>query len=244
MLPPQGEFSIGANALLHTSAGITAGGSASLPGLSSPIGDPTTLVPPSAPLIDNPFAALAGVPPGMKFPPVMQLPHTQQSKPKPLLQKALPLIHLISVWCLLAYFVLFVEPKTYAQANVVLDAGADGSLKWNSVFLWKRWSELAQRQTLSKGLTTFRLQIVPFFWAFTTLEIILHSLRFLAGFDAVQPPSIIALALPQLPPPFPSIIINFLKYLQMGSLFLDDLSGIVVGIGCIIYFSGWFTGSS
>jgi hypothetical protein len=61
--------------------------------------------------------------------------------------------------------------------------------------------------------------------------------------DAVQPPSIVALVLPHLPPPFPSIIINSLKYLQMGSLFLDDLSGIVVGIGFVIYFSGWF-GSS
>lgn len=168
MLPPQGEFSIGANALLHTSAGTTAGGSASLPGLSSPIGDPTILVDPSAPLIDNPFAALTGsLPPGMKFSPAMQLPQTQQPKPKSALQKALPLIHLISVWFLLAYFVLFVEPKTYVQANVpVLGAEANRSLKWNSVFLWRRWSDLAQGQTLSKGLTTFRLQIVVYKFSF------------------------------------------------------------------------------
>jgi hypothetical protein len=102
----------------------------------------------------------------------------------------------------------------------------------------------------------------PFFWAFTTLEIILHSMRFFAGFvchpisfstsstlnqwfpGCRTTTSIVALALPHLPPPFPSIIINSLKYLQMGSLFLDDLSGIVVGIGFIIYFSGWFGASS
>ena len=62
--------------------------------------------------------------------------------------------------------------------------------------------------------------------------------------DTVQPPSLVALALPHLPPPFPSIIVNSLKYLQMGSLFLDDLSGVVVGIGFIIYFSGWLAGSN
>ena len=37
---------------------------------------------------------------------------------------------------------------------------------------------------------------------------------------------------------------NALKYLQMGSLFLDDLSGLIVGIGFIIMFSGWFSQGS
>ena len=193
MLPPQGEFSIGANALLHTSAGKTTRSNASLPGLSSPIGDPTSLVDPSAPLIDNPFAALMD-PSGLKFSPMTQLPHTQLPKPKPVLQKALPLIHLISVWCLLAYFVLFVEPKTYAQANVpVLGAGTEGSLKRDSVFLWRRWSELAQGQTLGKGLTTFRLQIVvnKFFSSLFTCRF--NVTAFFLGFhDARNHPPLIA----------------------------------------------------
>jgi len=54
---------------------------------------------------------------------------------------------------------------------------------------------------------------------------------------------LLAMALPHLPPPFPSIIVNSLKYMQMGSLFLDDLAGLVVGIGFIVYFSGWFAPS-
>lgn len=58
--------------------------------------------------------------------------------------------------------------------------------------------------------------------------------------DAVQPPTLLAFALPHLPPPLPSLIVNGLKYLQMGSLFLDDLSGLVVGLGFIVWFSGWF----
>jgi hypothetical protein len=58
--------------------------------------------------------------------------------------------------------------------------------------------------------------------------------------DAVQPPTLIALALPHLPPTVSSVIVNALKYVQMGSLFLDDLSGVVVGLGFIVVFSGWF----
>ena len=58
--------------------------------------------------------------------------------------------------------------------------------------------------------------------------------------DAVQPPALLALALPHLPPPFPSVIMNVIKYMQMGSVFLDDLAGLVVGIGFIIYFAGLF----
>jgi len=35
---------------------------------------------------------------------------------------------------------------------------------------------------------------------------------------------------------------NGLKYMQMGGLFLDDLAGIVVGLGFVVYFSGWVKG--
>lgn len=58
--------------------------------------------------------------------------------------------------------------------------------------------------------------------------------------DTVQPPTLLAILLPHLPPPLPSIVMNGLKYLQMGSLFLDDLAGLLVGMGFIVMFSGWF----
>jgi hypothetical protein len=58
--------------------------------------------------------------------------------------------------------------------------------------------------------------------------------------DTVQPPALLALALPHFPPPIPSIIMNVMKYMQMGSVFLDDLAGLVVGIGFIVYFAGLF----
>jgi len=107
--------------------------------------------------------------------------------------------------------------------------------------LWRRWANLGRGSpALVDTLERFRVQIVPFFWAFTTLQIALHSLRIVSGFDSVQPPTLLAMVLPHLPSPLPSIITNGLKYMQMGSLFLDDLAGLIVGLGFIVYFSGWF----
>ena len=57
--------------------------------------------------------------------------------------------------------------------------------------------------------------------------------------DTVQPPMLIAFALPHLPPTVSSLVMTTLKYLQLGSLFLDDLSGLVVGLGFIVSFSRW-----
>jgi GET complex subunit GET2 len=53
---------------------------------------------------------------------------------------------------------------------------------------------------------------------------------------------LVALMLPHLPPPFPSIILNVLKYFQIGNLFLDDVAGLVVGVGFLVLFAGWLAG--
>jgi len=228
------------------------------PSQPSPFGEPQD----PFPQMDNPLAALLGGPqagagggggagmfppfggPGMsmmgmdgKFPaaPGMGM---EPPKEKTKLQKAMPLLHLVAMWCLLAYFVLWAEPKAYGEAVGV----AEGE---GAVSLWRRWAELGRKNPVAlEAMQTFRIQVVPFFWAFTTLQIVLHSLRIFSGFDAVQPPTLLALALPHLPQPLPSLIINGLKYMQMGSLFLDDLSGIVVGTGLIIYFSGWLASNA
>ncbi|KAF8816710.1 hypothetical protein BYT27DRAFT_7333322 [Phlegmacium glaucopus] len=210
---------------------------------SSPIGEPSILDP-SLPPIDNPFAALlaaqTGGGSGGDFvspfgPRVTGMGNNDVPEPTKL-QKAMPLLHILAMWCLLAYFVLWAEPHMHSAVNGEDDGGAVG--------LWRRWAELGRHSPLLENVTqAFRIQLVPFFWAFTTLQIALHSLRIFSGFNSVQPPMLLAMTLPHLPPPFPSIIINSLKYMQMGSLFLDDLAGLVVGIGFIIYFSGWFTQS-
>ncbi|KII94450.1 hypothetical protein PLICRDRAFT_50417 [Plicaturopsis crispa FD-325 SS-3] len=147
-------------------------------------------------------------------------------KPRTRLQKLMPLIHLASFWSLLVFFAFWKEPEVFSVTHG--DLGAEGR--------WARWGELSWTKPNAAGV-----QFVPFFWAFITLEIAFHSLRIFSGFDAVAPPMLLSLALPYLPPPLPSIITNGLKYLQMGSLFLDDLAGLVFGLGVIVLVASWVT---
>lgn len=50
---------------------------------------------------------------------------------------------------------------------------------------------------------------------------------------------LLALALPHLPPPLPAVITNGLKYLQIGGVFLDDISALIVGVGFLIWVANW-----
>lgn len=132
---------------------------------SSPIGEPSIPLDPSLPPMDNPFAALlgpqagAGAGAGM-FPPFgpgmagMVPGAMEEAKPKTKLQKALPLLHLIAMWCLLAYFVLWAEPKVYREAT-----GED--VRMSAVGLFKRWSALGtQSPLLSNANQMFRIHAV------------------------------------------------------------------------------------
>ena len=54
-----------------------------------------------------------------------------------LLQKLLPVVHLIAGWALLAYFVMWKEPQAFeAQPHT---SAAEGSA-------WRRWAELGWRR--------------------------------------------------------------------------------------------------
>lgn len=50
---------------------------------------------------------------------------------------------------------------------------------------------------------------------------------------------LLSFVLPHLPPPIPSIIVNGLKYLQIGGVFFDDVAGLLVALGFLIWFSSW-----
>jgi hypothetical protein len=68
------------------------------------------------------------------------------------LQKIMPLLHILAVWCLLAYFVLLAEPQMYNAVNRE-DEGAVG--------LWRRWAELGRQSPLVENITqAFRVQLV------------------------------------------------------------------------------------
>jgi hypothetical protein len=49
---------------------------------------------------------------------------------------------------------------------------------------------------------------------------------------------LLSLALPHLPAPIPSLILNGMKYSQMFSVILDDVAGLVVTLGLLIWVAG------
>jgi len=59
-------------------------------------------------------------------------------KPPTRVQKWMPLFHLMCMWCLLAFFVLWKEPQVFVEKT----AGAV------EVALWKRWPRLMTQATL------------------------------------------------------------------------------------------------
>jgi len=61
--------------------------------------------------------------------------HTEtDAKPKTTIQKLLPLIHVISVWALVAFFILWREPEAFRDHPVVVSPGD----------IWHRWARLAR----------------------------------------------------------------------------------------------------
>ncbi|KAJ7431512.1 hypothetical protein B0H11DRAFT_850477 [Mycena galericulata] len=177
-----------------------------------------------------PFGADVGAGMGMGMGKAPDVP-----PPKTRMQRLLPVLHFAAVWALIAYFVIFREPAYYEAAFEAAGvAGAGSGVAW-------RWRQLAGYvvDAPGGGVGGWGVQVVPFFWAFVTLELVLHSLRIFSGFDAWRPPTLLALALPHLPPPIPSVIVHSMKYLQMGSLFLDDVAAVIVGIGLVIWLATW-----
>ncbi|KAJ8517258.1 hypothetical protein ONZ45_g5531 [Pleurotus djamor] len=185
-------------------------------------------IPPTPP--DDPFAALMTSLQQQQHPmndqPSGKTPAAVQTPPSKL-QKIMPFIHLAAMWMLLGYFVLFKEPEMFKERTSSVDVG-----------VWSRWGELMRSPSVAGA---WGIALVPFFWAFTTIQIVLHSMRIISGFDTVHPPALLSLALPHLPRMVSTIVINGMKYMQMMSLFLDDLAGLVVGVGFIVFFSNLYS---
>ncbi|KAG6816420.1 hypothetical protein H0H87_006157 [Tephrocybe sp. NHM501043] len=125
----------------------------SLPGLTP------TDVDPSLPPMDNPFAAmLAGGGAFSPFPtPVAgasgKAPAAEAPPPPTKLQKMMPFMHLLTTWCLLAYFVLYMEPRLHSETARNLDSlGAGG--------LWRRWAELGRANGLGEIALILRIQVL------------------------------------------------------------------------------------
>ncbi|KAA1468304.1 hypothetical protein DENSPDRAFT_833549 [Dentipellis sp. KUC8613] len=157
-------------------------------------------------------------------------PGNSTTKPKSRLQRLLPLVHVLAVWCLVAFFAVWKEPKGFVSntSAAVLPGGA-----------WRRWAELGKQQ-IQDG--RWSVQPMPFLWAFISLELALHSFHIFSGLDATQPPPLLAMALPHLPKPLPSIIVYGLKYMHMAGILLDDLAAVIFVMGFIVSITGYLVG--
>ena len=137
---------------------------------SSPIGEPSVPVDPSLPPIDNPFAALLAAQAGgglgggfsPPFGPGMMgkapIRFNNDIHEPTQLQKAMPLLHIFAMWCLLAYFTLWAEPRMY---SAVINGEDDGG----AIGLWRRWAELGRQSPLLESVTqAFRVQIMVRFF--------------------------------------------------------------------------------
>lgn len=106
-------------------------------------------------------------------------------QPPSFLQNLLPLVHMLCMWTLLAFFVFWKEPQVFAEKT----GSAENSL-------WERWQTLAQRRpdagwwgvqlAVSRYQSLWKLNSLndqkPFFWTFMTLQIMLHSIRIFSGY--------------------------------------------------------------
>ena len=52
-------------------------------------------------------------------------------------------------------------------------------------------------------------------------------------------PSLVQMVIPHLPPPIPTYIRNAFQWLQIATLFLDDVAVFIVGLGVVVYVSAW-----
>lgn len=149
-------------------------------------------------------------------------PSQAEAKPKTLTLKLLPVLHVFSVWALVAFFVFWMEPEAFRAQNSAVVSSRN---------MWDRWARLA---TGSVEGSLWGVETVPFFWAFVSLELALHSIRIFSGSDSAQLPMLLSLALPYLPKPFPSIIMHGFGYMQLAGAILNDLAAAVVAIGLFI----------
>jgi GET complex subunit GET2 len=86
----------------------------------------------------------------------------QPPKPKTLLQKLLPLLHLLSMVGIILFFIVWEEPRQFiATMN---QQGGQGVVDVTDKFGWSRWETLSKsrRSPLKMGTTVLSLVCIVF----------------------------------------------------------------------------------
>ncbi|OCF41563.1 hypothetical protein I317_04575 [Kwoniella heveanensis CBS 569] len=148
--------------------------------------------------------------------------------PAPVKSKAakwFPLVHFISIVLLSLFSVLWWEPTLRAKSPLSgIDQGWSG--RWAG-HLGDKWVRLSG------------IEAIPVFWAFTTLELILQTTRFMIFKSPPPPHSLIQTFLPILPPKISGPLVTGSRYLNLLLQFYKDgaLFVFVVGISTVV--AGW-----
>jgi len=146
---------------------------------------------------------------------------------KTAMQKVLPLLYLLATWVMLSYFVIIWEPQVYE--SVLHDLSHDS--------LWSRWSELNWREAKGK----IGVQTAPIFWAFTTLQLALHSTVLFTKSGVFRPPALLNMILLSLPQHISPWVMRCFSYWQLAGIFLDNLAALIFGVGVLIWIATCMT---
>ncbi|WVF70156.1 hypothetical protein IAT40_004944 [Kwoniella sp. CBS 6097] len=142
--------------------------------------------------------------------------------------KWFPLVHFISIILLSLFSVLWWEPTLRARSPLSgIDQGWSG--RWAG-HLGDKWVRLSG------------IEAIPVFWAFTTLELILQTTRFMIFKSPPPPHSLIQTFLPILPPKISRPLVTGSRYLNLLSQFYKDgaLFVFVVGVSTVV--ASWLHG--
>lgn len=143
-------------------------------------------------------------------------------------EKLYPLVHFIATLLLLAFATVWWEPTIRAArwADVVDDKSTLG-----------RWARLAGRvggrQVVASGVLG-NVEVLPIFWAFTTLQLILQTTRFFILKSPPAPHSLISTFLPLLPPAISRPVLTGSRYLSMLSQVYKDGCLLIFGVGMMV----------
>ncbi|GAA6063661.1 hypothetical protein JCM10212_001660 [Sporobolomyces blumeae] len=166
--------------------------------------------------------------------------------PKTLLDKLLPLIHLLSMIGLSVYAIVYMEPTRRIQnvygaaAASTADAGID----------WSAWGALASRRPVANGVVGqavgLQLASVPLLWMFVTVELVLQTTRAFLVRNRPPPPGLLTTVLPilsQFSPRAGLVVETGSKYVTLVSTCVNDLAVVIFCVGAFVLVGRYKTGA-
>ncbi|WVN88798.1 uncharacterized protein L203_104011 [Cryptococcus depauperatus CBS 7841] len=153
----------------------------------------------------------------------------QKRESKSKVEKYFPLMHFIAMVALAVFTVVWWEPALEDAAP--LRQGTSWSERWNG-FAGRRIKGLGQ------------VEVLPVFWAFLTVELILQTTRLMVLKSPPEPHSYLQNFLPILPPNISRPLLTGSRYLSLVSQTYKDGCLLVFVLGMTVVVAGWLREST